>query len=62
MEPGTLFAMDPARDKNGDPIGPNVINQYGYPKCEFILKLVKGVTNPNIWMGAHPNLGEVIAK
>ena len=62
MKDGTLLAMVPAVDRKGNLVGSNSKGKYDKPKCEFILKLVKSVTNPEIWLGAHPYLGEAIAK
>jgi hypothetical protein len=62
MPEGTVLAMVPATDRKGNLVGSNSKNKYDKPKCEFILKLVKGPTNPDIWLGAHPYLGEAIAK
>lgn len=63
--------VKPARDKKGNVVGPNAVNpKYGTPKCEFITQLVRvdeshlcSETYPGAtWVGAHPSLGEAIAK
>lgn len=66
--PGSRVMMKPARDRKGELIGPyKVSNKYNTPKCEFIVQLlyVKEAEfegGENIWIGAHPKLGEDIAE
>ena len=62
MPNGTTLAMVPIKDRKGNLIGSNSKNIYDKPMCEFSLKLVKCDTNKDIWLGAHPLLGETIAK
>jgi DNA-binding sugar fermentation-stimulating protein len=68
---GVELLVKPQRDKKtGDLLGPNVINsKHGTPKCEFIAQLLRcdeSNLSPECysptWVGAHPSLGEAIAK
>lgn len=66
---GVVLLVKPQRDKKGNLLGPNAVNpKYNTPRCEFAAQLLR-VDESNldrryfpIWVGAHPSLGEVLAK
>ena len=65
--PGVAVLMRPARDKKGALVGAEASGQYGTPKCEFILQLLRVEEPENaalggVWIGAHPSIGEKIAQ
>jgi len=67
--PGATVLVKPQRDRKGNLLGPDAVSaKYGTPKCEFIAQLLR-VDESNLheryvptWVGAHPSLGEVLAK
>ena len=63
---GTACVLRVARDKKGVAVGADAVGQYGTPKCEFILQLIRVQEPENsalggVWVGAHPSIGERIA-
>eukprot|EP00943_MAST-04B_sp_MAST-4B-sp1_P002552 g2552.t1 len=66
----TEMLLTAARDRKGNLVGSNTLGKYGTPKCEFHAKLinVKEIENVSlnngtgVYVGAHPSLGEKIAK
>ena len=65
----TRMLLTAARDRKGNLIGANTLGKYGTPKCEFHAKLIKVKESENsnlnkdgIFVGAHPSLGEKLAK
>lgn len=62
---GSVVMMKPAVDRKGIPIGPDSLSKkYNTPKCEFIVQLLKVEDERvgDVWIGAHPKLGEKIAE
>lgn len=65
---GARVMMKPARDRKGELVGPDKVStKYDTPKCEFIVQLLyvpeaEFEGGENIWIGAHPKLGEDIAE
>lgn len=67
---GVRLLCRPARDRSGKLVGKDAVNpKYGTPKCEFIAQLVyvdeqewHPTFYPPTWVGAHPSLGESIAR
>lgn len=64
---GVACLLRVASDKKGVPVGAEAVGKYGTPKCEFIMQLVRVTEAENeaqggVWVGAHPSLGEQIAK
>lgn len=67
--PGQTLVARLARTKSGDPVGAEAKGKFGTPKCEYIAWLcrvdeaeTKKLVGGPIWIGAHPTLGEHIAK
>jgi len=65
--PGAEVLLRLATDKKGNLVGDSAIGQYGTPKCEYIMQLLR-VNEPEnsamggCWIGAHPSIGEKIAN
>lgn len=61
--PGARLLLKYARNsRTHEKIGPNAKNpKYGTPKCEFIAQLLCD-SKMQTWVGAHPSLGERIAR
>jgi len=67
--PGVQLLVKPQKDKHGVLLGPHAMNpKYNTPKCEFACQLLlcdETALSANYiptWVGAHPTLGESIAK
>ena len=64
--PGSKVFVKPARDPQGNLVGPDAVGKYNTPKCEYICQLVH-VSEPEnepegTYVGAHPSLGEKLAS
>ena len=67
---GTEMLVKPARNRKGVLVGANTLGKYGTPKCEFHTQLIKVKECENVHLnkgngvlvGAHPSLGEKIAR
>lgn len=59
--PGRTLLARLARDKKGKPIG-DALGPHGTPKCQYHANLCKVDDYEPLWIGAHPRLGEDIAK
>jgi DNA-binding sugar fermentation-stimulating protein len=67
--PGVKLLVEPMKDKKGKLIGSNAISsKYQTPKCEFSAKLLRvdeqylNECYVPTWVGAHPSLGESLAR